>query len=446
MKNEESLKDTLLYEDYLKLEKRRLYKDFWLFNYTNRHYLSSFLNCDALNVFTEDCFYKLDDLIEKYAPQDFISTWGDDAKTANQDALNKYNIEICLTFANALVYAYHKKNTNDGFLDFFYELDSAQIGDPLEQLAESEINFIKDRHQETLKYGFLSFSIYQDFNTSLLWHAFIESDPDKFLSAHIQHLYPYPKKGLDLKSLQIHVKPYDFTCLIDWDCVVYYKAKTPSSTIRKALSIIWDEESKKIIGDSKDFQIAFYINRKISTKRYVLRAIDAQVFHSEIHQYGRKASSIEGTEVTGVTGLESKKKPSKKPKRPYSGLTTALYIGDNLIEKHRGLEKDNVRRAIGIYHWDRISHSKLNEKSQNELFNITINELRATKPHLLAYFHTQYNAQSKSGILGDAAAVHSTVLREMREDFYVAKACIKNAEYLSNEEVKKKRKKRQRRR
>jgi hypothetical protein len=442
VKNKETPEDSTPYEEYMGIEKRRLYKDFWLFNYTNRHFVSSFPSALGMNFFIESWFTTLDKLIYKYAPQDFINLWGKQAKTRNSSALNKYNIQICLTFANALVYRFHRQHMNDGFFDLLYEIEVKQAQNPIEKLTSTELNFVKEMHELTLRYGFLAFSLFQDSNSSILWDAFVEHDPDDFLSEHIRTLFPYPKNGLDLKGLQIHVKPYDFNCLIDWDCVVYYKEKTPISHIRQALNATWDEESKQVIGDANDFQIAFYINRNITTKRYILRAIDSQVFHSELHQHGRVAFTCEDE----LAHFWDQKKPSKRLRSFYPGMTTAVTIGDDLIEKHRGLENDNVRRAIGLYHWDKVKCGMLTTKSRTALFSETIEKLQETKPELLNYYHTEFNFPHGQNIRGNTAEVHSVVISEMKEDFYVAKACIKNAEYLSNEKVKKLRKKRQRRR
>ena len=198
----------------------------------------------------------------------------------------------------------------------------------------------------------------------------------------------------------------------------------------------WNEDGKVIIGDKADYDICVYVNRNDCTRRFVKQILSSQMFWLNFGQMGRVAiNSKDKQEVVFPTTSI----PSNTIEDFYSKLLPTVAFGTKLYEKKRSLEKDNIRRAIALMHWDKINAGKTKTKSEQALFKETIDWLRAKDVKILDCYQSEYSKpDGESTIKGDSAAVRDTVIREMKAEYDLCSACIDQHDYLTPAALKKK--------
>lgn len=411
--------------DYADLEIRNRYKEFWLYTYTNRHVVRG-LDCSPnplkyLSIREET----LRDLRYDFCPE--ISKR---IKGSIQEKLADLEFESCL------VYSFHDEYENNRFYDLRYQLLRAKFNNPHDKFSILEKELVKPWYRFAKTYGFTLTSLLLAPGYKEICELFIDKSSKVSIEKYLKVMCPFEKSGESFKGVQVLLAHEKTVIKIKWDCVIYYKVGSVFSRLNEELNAHWNEDGKVIIGDKADYDICVYVNRNDCTRRFVKQILSSQIFWLNFGQMGRVAiNSKDKQEVVFPTTSI----PSNTIEDFYSKLLPTVAFGTKLYEKKRSLEKDNIRRAIALMHWDKINAGKTKTKSEQALFKETIDWLRAKDVKILDCYQSEYSKpDGESTIKGDSAAVRDTVIREMKAEYDLCSACIDQHDYLTPAALKKK--------
>lgn len=422
MKKDES---GLSFSDYVSLEVRNRYKEFWMFTYTNR-YIVRDLECSDN---PERFLTTMEDRIRELR-YDFCPEVSRKAKGLVKEKLAD------LEFENCLVYSFVQEYENDNLYDLRYEVLRKQYNDPYSKFSVLEKELVTPSYNLAKKYGFTFTSILLAPSAEEIREIFIEKSSNITIEKYLKIIFSYKKNSESLKGVQILLANSKAAIKIDWDCVVYYKIGSVFSHFSIELDASWNTQGKAQVGERANYDIRLYINRKHCTRRYVKQVLLSQIFWLNFGQSGRMGlNGIKNSKVSfPVTG-----NPEVSIEGFYSKLFPTIAFATKSDEKKRNLEKDNVRRAIALMQWDQMNSGILTTKSEQRLFNETIDSLRSKDVKLLDFYQSEYSQPAGvNTIKGDSATVRDTVIREMKAEYDLCAACIDQHDYLSPTAIKKK--------
>lgn len=403
------------------LNQERSYRELWRHSYIRRYIYQTLYNKGRLEEVISETLTWSDAMVNKYysGPED------------------PNDLGLVLGFINSLVYGYHRKTCSDGFIDLRYEDQLAKYDNPIDRLTQIELNSLKTLHDLTHRFGYLILELYAEPDSSVLWDEFIKLPPEPVFGCSIPPFYPYPTKNNSLKGIQISSPPYESNIQINWDMAIFYNDKDRLSHIQDKLSKFWELEGEQTIGDSSQYQVALYINREYCKKTYVLKALKLQVSLLDLRRTGLLA--LQPDDLEDLASV----KPHTDPKKILPNVIDAFRLSEGLTEKHWKVDKNNIRRTIGIYLWDEINTPNTSNISRKSLIKATIERLRECNPAVLEHYHSNYNipiSPESSTVIGDQAEVQNSLVREMEADYDLTNFCIENADYFSPSHAKKARK------
>lgn len=409
------------------LEDARRFREFWRYSYTQRHVIHDLFQQSALEDVVEHAFDLAFHLQERYG---LSFRW---SPPKNEDS----KIILLLEFMNCLIYSYHKKNCQPEFRDGIYEQLLHKHKDPLKMLKKSEVEEVKKLHNLSIKYGYLIYELYQDPNPDLAWDAFIDQSSDETFGNAMPPWFPYCSESDQIQGIEIVLDP-NKTPKITWDLVIYYSHHNTFAHIKRQIFDKWDSQEEKTIGDNSNYDIALFVNRSDCKKNLVVNTLEMQISHSKLNTLGGFVAFPGNGDNPVLANGDS---TTEQIKNLLPDIIDGFRISEGSLEKSWSLEKNNIRRAIGLYHWDKVHTPGSSNSEVKEIIRQTIQHLHSDKISILDQYHSNY-----SKLLGDLQFVNfddkdevvETVIREMERDFKLTNDCIKQAAYLTPSQSKSK--------
>lgn len=436
LKMEKSSKSIDYQESHASLKqllKERKYRDLWRFAYASRNahiQLQQVANHKEYDLIIDEVISleeKHEHLFDSYNSFDMSD-----------------GIKATLKFNFGLVYAFHKKNYSDGFIDIRIDNQLSIFNKIIESLDSKQIDIIRRLHELTYQYGFLITELWLDLESSERYiHTFTELNQDISSKALYFPNFTFIKKGIFLEGIQISISSFNSEINDDWDLAIFYTKGDIISHIKSKIDNVWCLKEQQIIGDKTNHLIGLYIDRDACKKSHVLSVLELQI--SQLDSYYNNPIAILNSEENLALGPEQRSSRRKSLSSQYSSTIDALRLSEGLISKRWNIDKNNTRRAIGLYLWDKINaFTPKYTKGNKKLINEVIDRLKANAPHTLELYLSNYNKYippEKNQKFGDLAESHQTVVREMEADYDLAAHCIEKSEFITPYQYKKSRKK-----
>ena len=420
-----------LIDEWNELQLETKWRHIWLFLYSSRHAKLQ-QSQPQVSKKHDQLDAGLFKLLKKFDPEGVRST------ANNEHDLKK----IYHAFSLLIIYAFHRKAIQDGFIDYRYEDLLSDYFSFMEKLTPKEMLTIESLHELSYRYGFI---------VTHLWDDLMESD---ILTNQMLNLYETGKRPSSLrKNIFIFTKEYHpkgvqisipgFTSNIneEWDLIIYFNRQDTISSIKNQIENIWEMEGIKTIGDKNNYHIALHIKRNLCTVRRSLDILAAQIKH--LDAYNLSLSNMSSPEKYTREMLDENPLLIKESKKNLENLIKNIRLSEGITHKHWGLDKNNIRRAISLSLWDH-QNMYIDEQSDNQSRRYWIKEiienLRKKYPKALDLYlgiFNEPNSPNKSTIFGDSAAALDTVIREMEADYVLTARCIEACEYISPYEAKK---------
>lgn len=401
------------------------HRHLWLFLYSRRHSLLPLLLSPSLREKPKEEEDQLFDdaykLFVKFAFDEFI--------------LSNFNSEKlttpCNEFCMSLVYAFHRRNVPDGFIDPFFEDNLTEYDALINSLTSKEIAVVRKLHELTYKYGFLITELWMPIiNTKELIDIFTSHYPETKKNIAF-HNFKFVKKANHPKGIQISIGNFKSEIREPWDFVIFTNKNDTLSHVEIKVKSAWNIKGKQTIGDPNDHKIALYIDRNKCTASHALITLRLQIDH--LNDYINGTLFIPTAEHI-VNLKEAKALSRKEAIKKISSIIDRIRLSEGIVERRWSIEKNNVRRSIGIYLWDRINLTKDSKRSRKQLIKELAYELKDNTPKVLELYlghFNKHNSENKSTIFGDLDKYFETVIREMEYDYSLTAHCIKNHEYLT---------------
>lgn len=402
------------------LQREVIYHDWWRFQYTNRHFKQLLLVDEGMNEEVDHSFRWLTETFDKFK--------GTRMYPVEQDTAY---LKDLFEFTNCLVYDYHKRTNSDGYLDLRYEVLLYEYGYPLARIPSEDIEFVEYLHELTLEFGYLVLPLDGQPDYTVSWELFIDKVDDFDPTKKFLQTYLYPKKGDHPKGIQISTKYHPREIEDVWDRVIYCSIDDTDSHLKEKVFELWEPMGRREVGDSRDYDIVVFIEGNKCTPSAVLKALKLQVRWTLINQLNR---SVKVLDEKG-DGHFSDVRPHKKLKQLGKDLIEVIRFSEGLTEKQKDVEKDNVRRAIGLYLWDQLYWSDKQFKSKESLVKDTVRSLeKKSKFFVLEYYRSGYEKDIRD--ISEAIKAFNTVVREMQKDLEVTDYCIRHGDFFSYNRVK----------
>ncbi len=416
--------DSSGFEDELpELFRARFYRNWWQFQYANRYFLMKLNEDRALADQVGHAEAELGKVFIKLHPE--LGHVGD------------FQLNF-LKFVNCLIYEYHVSTQPDGFMDVFYHLDLIMFDFPLGKLQSSEITSVKILHEWTHRLGFLSLFLSEEPEPLFLWELFVEKDPDIFFNNKSVELYEYPNRGDWPQGLKVSTVFDDLDVSGGWDLAIFYHKGDVLSNLSSQAKKHWNDDGTTVVGEEAGAYIKLYIDRSVCSHNMAKSKLEELIEWCTEFESGRLIM----LDYNPLTGSEAERKRAERRKRK---MIRAIKSSEDLKKTRWSVEQSNLRRAVGLYHWDCMSTSGKELGGKSRFVDETIEDLRAVNIRALNYYRTNYKRQGvkvgNSAVpeLGDSVSVHETVNKEMRNDYFLTDYCIRNADFFTSEEAKKNR-------
>ena len=118
-----------------------------------------------------------------------------------------------------------------------------------------------------------------------------------------------------------------------------------------------------------------------------------------------------------------------------------LRISEGMLSKRWEPNKNNIRRAIGLYLWDLINNPRSGIVNRKKAIYECIDFLNAEHPKALELYFRNFNSftsPDQKQRFGELDTHFQTVVREMEADYDLTEYCIEKADYYTPAEVKNK--------
>lgn len=401
------------------IERENVYRDWWRFQYTNRYFKQLLLDDEVTNENVDRAFCWLTDTFDRFKSP---GLYPDKQST-------DYVIGL-FEFTNSLVYAYHKRTQADGFLDIRYEVLLYEHDYPFAKIPAEDIEFVEYLHRLTIELGYLVLPLDGRPDYTASWEMFIDGEADFDPTTMFAQTFSYPKIGVNPKGIQISTIYNPRKVEGVWDTVIYCSLDDTDSHLKEKVAELWEPGGKHEVGNSEDYDIALFIESDKCTPNSVLMALKLQVRWTLITQLGRSVAIVDGKNKSESTDV----RPHKKLKKLESDMLEALKLSEGLVEKRKDVEKDNVRRAVGLYLWDEIRWSSKQFKSKESLIKETVRSFEKDKLFVLEHYRGGYEKDMEDVSKGLTA--FNTVVREMLIDLDVTDYCIKHGDFFNYNQVK----------
>jgi len=397
------------------IDKEVAYMELWRFSYASRHVQQSLWEEKRLDEEIERTLKWSSDITEKYCPETKMQK----------------DYSHTLTFLNCLIYGYHRQEINDGYIDLRYESLLWEYDNPIEKVTPEEVIIVKNLHDLSYKFGYLILELYAKPDHTVFWDWFVRKPRQKPTS--IPPYYRFPEKGNCPQGVQIALSKYDTNINENWDLIIYYSEGDKISHIKKDLDNRWNEKVNVLIGKKPNHDIAFYIDRETCKKTHALDVLEFQIGLWRFELSGRSAVFRDGT-----NNAPKFTNNHEEPKNFMANTVDAFRISEKLTEKRWKSNKNNVRRSIGIYHWDKIHSPEPTAAYIKPLIRDTISRLHRNNPSVLNEYHTNYTKlMTREPVINFKAKDEfiETIIREMERDYKLTDHCIKNADYIRPAQV-----------
>ena len=404
-----------LLKDLASLEKEKIYRDWWRFQYTNRHFKQLVLVDESMNEKVDQAFRWITKTFDRfksprmYPVEQEIEYLGD-----------------LFAFTNCLVYAYHKQTRSDGFVDIRYEALLYEHDFPLKKIPFEDIEFVEYLHELTLEFGFLVLPLDARPDHIASWEVFVDKVPDIDPTKVLVQTYSYPKKGDHPKGIQISTTYHPREIEDGWDMVIFCQLDDAFSHLKEQITALWGQDGKLEVGELRFHDIALFVERDKCTPTSVLKVLRLQMMWTLINQMNRSLTIVDETGEGSFTDV----RPYKKLRKLDSDVIEAIRVSEGLIEKRKEVGKDNIRRTIGLYLWDMLNESSAAYESKDSLIKETFQMLEEEAPFVLDSYRTGYkNLRGKQ-------EVYETVVREMRKDIALTDYGVEHADFFTANQVK----------
>ncbi len=408
-----------------KLQEHGYFKEYWLYNYTHRYVFDYFDFYGLKTIYFGSLNEQITNLRRYYT--DSLDSYLTQHEQDYED----------LNFANCLVYEHYTKTAQPYFNCSRYDELLYHYNYPYRRVDKHHYDFIECLQSLTTQFGFLFLTFTGQPDRTLNWELFIDNtlyfDHSKFSDL----ISAYPKDGYGFKGLQINVRKYsDKVDLENWDLAIHFKFGTPILKLKKQLKGIYKSIKKQSIGDEESADISVYVVREQVSPSRVIKYIDAQLKWLKIREDAAKnKTNNRGINSLDDFGLQIMVKSEQDAKK----ILDLVKTSSGFNERMWPIDKNNIRRAIGLHHWDIIASTldTNGEKIKLEpLLKATYERLADEKPALLNYYRHGYYCENTKKLNINTAEAYGTIISEMRKDYTMTVACIKSYSYLSPQETK----------
>lgn len=401
------------------IERERVYRDWWRFQYTNRYFKKRLQTDPVMGENADKAFRWLTVTFNKFK---LLRTYPAQNKAIDYPT-------ALFEFTNCLVYSYHKRTQADGFLDIRYELLLCEYGHPLDTVPSEDFDFVEYLHRLTVGLGFLSILLDLQPDYTVSWEIFIDGKDEFDPTNSLVQTYSYPKTGDNPKGIQVSTSDNPREVNNEWDRVIYCSLDDTDTYLKEQLAELWKDGGKHKAGDSENYDIALFIQSEKCTPNSVFEFLKLQVKWTLISHMNRLIRVVGEKSKTQVTDV----RPHKKLKNLESDLLAAIKLSEGLVEKRKDIEKDNVRRAVGLYLWDEFYWSNKKLKSKESLIIEVVRQLEKNNLACLEHYRQGYRRDMND--LDKGSRAFKTVVREMLVDLEVADYCIKHFELFNYNQV-----------
>jgi hypothetical protein len=396
------------------IDKEVMYRELWKFSYASRHIQQSLWKEKRLDEEIEKTLKWSTDITEKYCPE----------ATTKED----YNL-IILEFLNCLIYGYHRREINDGYMDLQYEMLLLKYDNPIEKINVEELNVVANLHTLSHKFGYSILELYYAPDHTLFRDMFVFSNDQK--PSFTPPLFKFPEKDNCPKGIQIACPDYDNSIKESWDLVIYYSEGDTINQIKRSLDRLWYDKDKPSIGKKSNHDIALYIDTKSCNKTHVITVLELQIGLKKFEKSGRIAIFKDGYNNPPMF-LNN----HTEPNRFMANTVDAFRLSEKLTEKHWDPDQNNVRRSIGIYLWDQKNSPEPTAPYLKPMVRDTITSIHQINPSALNHYRSGYTElmKRKSSIDFNDEFIRS-IIREMERDYKLTDYCIQNADYMYPSQV-----------
>lgn len=442
-------------EKYLE---EQFFLDWWYFKYANRHLFHLLLSEGSVHKFYNEVFLWLESVASEYTtiPQN------------GELPENEYYSKI-LALSNCLVYGYHKLTRPNDPPNKRYERLLKTYDYPLEKLTDDDVEFVKFLYRKTQQYGYLIVPLCLMPDPEICWNAFVEEVPCDFNAIINTPLYTYRNKHRTPNGLRITSAPVVPGNDSTWDLAIYCNESDVPYHLNTKIDTLWEVPGRQEVGNKHKCQSVIYVTRRLCSRRAVSDAIGCEIDSLHDPAGSRalwlnlsvdslaesiKIPTANGEEVSIAKALEENSnlskhlsgKPSasanqaeKRYKKKNKRTIKQQRFNDPRLKKKWDLEEDNLRRTIGLYHWDKAHESGSSDQLRKPMIKETIKRLREVKPDVLDLYYRGFNQPilNSKEILGDEPGVRASVVEMMEADYTLTDECIKQVEYLRPYEARK---------
>ncbi|WP_224798571.1 hypothetical protein [Idiomarina abyssalis] len=336
-------------------------------------------------------------------------------------------------FCNSLVYLYRGINHQDIFFNETCESLIAKHGYSIDELDEDELSLVERLNDWTHWLGFLPTLFYSVPDSSISWDVYINDHSDEEVDIQFLSFLAHPRVGRDDSGIKTMSFDDPSSVNFEWDMVINYNLGDPFYQIEKEVRELWEEPGKQFVGVRTLDSIRTYVDRRVC----------------------KKASSA----------LKKLKSSCDESNYTYRKANVDSLTARSVRVNSQGwaVDKDNSRRAVGLYIWDSLNVASLEWDSRRSLIRSVIETLREEAPNKLKLYFSKFdelveddsddlsanslevkerikesrNVKYEPTKYGDTLEVHEIVVREMEADYDLTEYCIQELDYYRAHQVKK---------
>lgn len=388
-----------------------LHRDWWVYQYTNRHFKTQFLkdHTEAERV----------DLTFRWLSGTYELQNGRPASTDPQ------GFDDIVNFTSAILYEYHKRKHSGEYIDVHLEIVTHEQNFPLTFIPPSHLRYVEHLHELSTRFGFVALLLDAWPDSSASWDLFIDRSVSTSRLKNIQS-FSFPKVGDFPRGTQISTIHEPFEPDTSWNLAIYYQHAEPLSRVEQQIADVWKLDGRQECGNKEGYFVALYIDRALCSRSFVINLLRTQVKWSLMFDISRVSTTSEPDVIERAEKILG-------DKRLYnfnSTLLDAMRLSEGLYEKQKDLNKDSNRRAVALCLWDQINLPSRSVKSEVSFINDMIRKLEKEAPDVLNSYRSGY------ANLGGASEPYETIVREVRRDIALTDYCINEASFFTSNQYK----------
>lgn len=405
-------KGTLASSEHEALLVSSLHKDWWVYQYTNRHFKTRYLknHTEAERV----------DLTFRWLSQTY------ELQTRRRTPADEQGVNDILKFTSAILYEHHKRKYSGEYIDVYLEIVTREQNFPLTSIPPSDHFHVEHLHDISARFGFVALLLDARPESDSSWDLFVNKSLNSSCLKNIQ-CFCFPKIGDFPRGTQISTVHEPFEPDTTWDLAIYYQHAEPLSRMEKEIANVWKLNGRQECGDKEGYFVALYIDRTMCSRSFVINLLRTQVKWSLMFDISRISTTSEPEVIERAKKVEG----DKRLEDFETTLLDAIKFSEGLYEKQKDLNKDSTRRAVALCLWDQLNLPLSSAKSEVNLIKDMISKLEKEAPIVLNSYRSGY------ANFGGTLEPYETVVREMRRDIALTDYCINDASFVTSNQYKK---------